>query len=199
MCRAALSRPVPVDALVGRHPTNKLIGHGPLPGRRSFAHRDMRLRGIIRYYRRFRKGTEVPPLSLCPGYVIHALLTRSPLIRPKTDPLDLHALATPPAFVLSQDQTLHLVVRFQKRPRPKPRTRGFDQERPCPVVLRGHEPPTRQAGRRASLLYDRTRVSPRPIGLFFRPRAAQRTWPRETRTHSQRQTCSLVKEQPPGT
>ncbi len=108
MCRVTLSRPVPVVALVGRYPTNKLIGHGPLPDRLNFARRTIRFRGVIGYYRHFRKGTEVPPLSPSPGYVIHVLLTRSPLIRPKADPFDLHALATPPAFVLSQDQTLHL-------------------------------------------------------------------------------------------
>ncbi len=28
-----LSHPVPIAALVGRYPTNKLIGRGPLPGR----------------------------------------------------------------------------------------------------------------------------------------------------------------------
>ena len=41
--------------------------------------------------------------------VTHVLLTRPPLIRfPKeTSSLDLHVLGTPPAFVLSQDQTLH--------------------------------------------------------------------------------------------
>ena len=40
--------------------------------------------------------------------VPHALLTRSPLSRkPKLSaPFDLHVLGTPPAFVLSQDQTL---------------------------------------------------------------------------------------------
>jgi hypothetical protein len=37
------------------------------------------------------------------------LLTRSPLEYPPKEafPLDLHVLSTPPAFVLSQDQTLH--------------------------------------------------------------------------------------------
>ena len=34
------------------------------------------------------------------------LLTRSPLTHPKMSALDLHVLSTPPAFVLSQDQTL---------------------------------------------------------------------------------------------
>ena len=55
--------------------------------------------------------------QLSPTYrqVAHVLLTRPPLglatllseeIRMRT-PLDLHVLGTPPAFVLSQDQTLH--------------------------------------------------------------------------------------------
>ena len=43
-------------------------------------------------------------------YVTYPLRTLSPLIGPliaqKTYPCDLHVLATPPAFVLSQDQTL---------------------------------------------------------------------------------------------
>ncbi len=32
MCRISLSAPVPVVALVGRYPTNKVMGHGPLQG-----------------------------------------------------------------------------------------------------------------------------------------------------------------------
>ncbi len=79
MCRATLSRPVPVNALVGRYPTNKLIGHEPLPDRRNFAGRNMRIFRIIGYYRHFRKGAEAPPLSPSLGYVIHEFLTRSPL------------------------------------------------------------------------------------------------------------------------
>ena len=54
-------------------------------------------------------------LSPTPRQVAHALLTRSPLsirfIQPKPKstnaPFDLHVLGTPPAFVLSQDQTLN--------------------------------------------------------------------------------------------
>ena len=44
------------------------------------------------------------------GEVAHALLTRPPLKHQVASypmsPLDLHVLGTPPAFVLSQDQTL---------------------------------------------------------------------------------------------
>lgn len=42
------------------------------------------------------------------GQVSYALLTRAPL-SPK-GPFDLHVLSTPPAFTLSQDQTLHTMV-----------------------------------------------------------------------------------------
>ena len=49
-------------------------------------------------------------LSPCDRQVAHALLTRPPLkyisIALIVPPLDLHVLGTPPAFVLSQDQTL---------------------------------------------------------------------------------------------
>ncbi len=79
MCQIALSRLVPVEALVGRYPTNKLIGDRPLPDLRTFDHRTMRSSDVIRYYRHFRKGTEVPPLFLCPGYVTYLFLTRPPL------------------------------------------------------------------------------------------------------------------------
>ena len=49
-------------------------------------------------------------LSPSDGQVTHVLLTRPPLehLRASSSmsPLDLHVLGTPPAFVLSQDQTL---------------------------------------------------------------------------------------------
>jgi hypothetical protein len=48
-------------------------------------------------------------LSQSPGQVSHVLRTRSPLSRPEQAPwtsFDLHVLSTPPAFILSQDQTL---------------------------------------------------------------------------------------------
>jgi hypothetical protein len=39
-----LSDQLPITALVGRHPTNQLIGRGPSPGRRSFGHDPRRSR-----------------------------------------------------------------------------------------------------------------------------------------------------------
>ena len=55
-------------------------------------------------------------LSPCIGQVTHALLTRPPLSHITRHPegirdqasFDLHVLSTPPAFILSQDQTLML-------------------------------------------------------------------------------------------
>ena len=98
----ALSGRLPVNALVGHHPTNKLIGRGPIPGRKNFPPQPMRTRVVSGISPGF------PELSQSQGQVTHVLLTRSPLTTsPKTsDPFDLHVLSTPPAFVLSQDQTL---------------------------------------------------------------------------------------------
>src|SRR2546421_11414770 len=48
-----------------------------------------------------------PAVSPTAGQVPHVLLTRPPLSLPKKGPSDLHVLGAPPAFVLSQDQTLH--------------------------------------------------------------------------------------------
>ena len=51
-------------------------------------------------------------LSPCVRQVTHALLTRPPLTFESLgfikSPFDLHVLSTPPAFILSQDQTLML-------------------------------------------------------------------------------------------
>ena len=44
-----LSDQLPVIALVGRYPTNKLIGREPLPKRNPFPHQAMRPGGGIRY------------------------------------------------------------------------------------------------------------------------------------------------------
>ena len=61
-------------------------------------------------------------LSPTERQVPHALLTRSPLSQvPKSlTPFDLHVLGTPPAFVLSQDQTLkNLYLKLFSEPKIK--------------------------------------------------------------------------------
>ena len=45
----ALSGRLPVDALVGHHPTNKLIGREPIPHRKNFPQPDMRQTRNIQY------------------------------------------------------------------------------------------------------------------------------------------------------
>ena len=62
---------------------------------------------------------EVFPTS---GQVTHVLLTRPPLncrVAP-TVSFDLHVLSTPPAFILSQDQTLHLNLFHRPGPKSEP-------------------------------------------------------------------------------
>ena len=97
-----------IVALVGSYPANKLIRRGPILYHRSFSHLVMlpsvRLCGISSHFRL---------LSPCTGQVTHALLTRPPLSHNrftrrfrKSASFDLHVLGTPPAFILSQDQTL---------------------------------------------------------------------------------------------
>ena len=100
-----LSGRLPIVDLVGRYPANYLMGRErtlyriapltPVPCSTVV------LCGI---------STCFQVLSPCTGQLVHALLTRPPLelIRASTpqSPLDLHVLGTPPAFVLSQDQTL---------------------------------------------------------------------------------------------
>ena len=70
----------------------------------SFPHPPCDRRRISRISHTFMR------LSRRRGQVTHVLLTRSPLIqnqqKPVPSPFDLHVLSTPPAFVLSQDQTL---------------------------------------------------------------------------------------------
>jgi hypothetical protein len=85
-------------------------------------------------------------LSQSPGQVTHVLLTRSPLSCTQASlsagPLDLHVLSTPPAFVLSQDQTLqftplqtfkHSPRLFITRPLQPLRSRNPLETLPCSV------------------------------------------------------------------
>lgn len=100
MWPVTLSGRLPVVALVGHYPTNKLIGRGFILHRQNFQQPPMREIVISGIRPRFQG------LSQSAGQITHVLLTRSPLIHPKASSFDLHVLSTPPAFVLSQDQTL---------------------------------------------------------------------------------------------
>ena len=94
------------------------------------------------------------------------LRTRSPLIPgPKPgSPFDLHVLSTPPAFVLSQDQTLR---REMKSPRPKARgfvsvleSAGREQALPWPAFLT--DPARNVSGRFQYYLVSRGHGEPAP-------------------------------------
>src|SRR3712207_3088152 len=73
----ALSGRLPVVALVGHHPTNKLIGREPIPDRKTFHQDPMRSLVVSGISPRFRG------LSQSPGQVAHVLRTRSPLEYPE--------------------------------------------------------------------------------------------------------------------
>lgn len=97
-----LSGRLPVVALVGHHPTNKLIGRGLIPHRKSFPPPD---------HAASRKYSVLDPVSQAyPKVQGRSPTCYSPVRHSSTPerafPFDLHVLSTPPAFVLSQDQTL---------------------------------------------------------------------------------------------
>ena len=72
-----LSGRLPVVALVGHHPTNKLIGRGPIPHRKSFPPQTMQ--SVVLFGIR----PSFPGLSQSAGQITHVLLTRSPLEYPR--------------------------------------------------------------------------------------------------------------------
>ena len=72
-----LSGRLPVVALVGHYPTNKLIGRGPIPHRKSFPPHTMK-RVVL-----FGIRPSFPGLSRSAGQITHVLLTRSPLEYPE--------------------------------------------------------------------------------------------------------------------
>jgi hypothetical protein len=105
-----LSDQLPVIALVGRYPANKLIGRGLI--RKRQARFQVPGFGVAKTPSLTTCGINSPFGELSPTsrQIAHVLRTRSPLnnicIATNVVPFDLHVLSTPPAFVLSQNQTL---------------------------------------------------------------------------------------------
>ena len=108
-----LSVRLPIVGMVGRYLTIYLIGREAIPKRIApFPSVPCGTVGLCGISSRFQL------LSPSVRQVLHVLLTRSPLsyprVHPKTSakvtPFDLHVLGAPPAFVLSQDQTLYKMV-----------------------------------------------------------------------------------------
>ena len=106
----ALSGRLPVVALVGHHPTNKLIGREPIPDRITFHPSPCELKSY---------PVLAPVSEGYPKAKGRLLTCYSPVRRSSTPerafPHDLHVLSTPPAFVLSQDQTLRRKLRLSPR------------------------------------------------------------------------------------
>ena len=104
-----LSGRLPIVALVGHYPTNKLIGRGLIQRRQ--VPKDPRLSP----HRLVSSRTHavLPPVSRGYPPPRGRLPTRYSPVRCSCTPegalpLNLHVLGTPPAFILSQDQTLQL-------------------------------------------------------------------------------------------
>ena len=104
MWPVALSGRLPVEAMVGRYPAIKLIGRDPIPYRKSFP------RGPCGQL----EHPALPPVSrsysgVWGRSVTHYSPVRHSHGRSKLQPIpfDLHVLSTPPAFILSQNRTLH--------------------------------------------------------------------------------------------
>ena len=87
MWPVALLGRLPVDALVGHHPTNKLIGRDPIIWHKKLSQPDMHPAGTLGITTRFQE------LSPTIRQVSHALLTRSPLSPPNKSPVDPVRLA----------------------------------------------------------------------------------------------------------
>ncbi|OZG58875.1 TolA domain-containing protein, partial [Bifidobacterium myosotis] len=110
---------------VGHHPADYLIGRDPIPYRKNLSRTTMQQCGACGITTRFQE------LFRSTGQVGHALLTRSPLSpRPKPGiPFDLHVLSTPPAFILSQNRTLHKKT-FMKKARKTDSQNKKDEKNP---------------------------------------------------------------------
>ena len=112
MWPVTLSGRLLIVALVGRYPANKLIRRGSISYHRSFSHCTMWYCALMRYYQPFPAA--IPLYEAGYPRVTHPSAAQSVLIPSenflKTASLDLHVLGTPPAFILSQDQTLMFKV-----------------------------------------------------------------------------------------
>ena len=107
-----LSGRLPIVALVGRYPTNKLMGRGPILERQNISFTDHVIKE--RYLVLAGVSTGYPNLQgrLPTRYspVRHSVFTVASY---RWTSFDLHVLSTPPAFVLSQDQTLRIICELR--------------------------------------------------------------------------------------
>ena len=142
MWPVALSGRLPVNALVGRYPTNKLIGRDPIPCHESFPHTPCGA----------REHPALPPVSRSYSGAWGRSVTHYSPVRHSHPgsklpgiPFDLHVLSTPPAFILSQNRTLHKKTMRKAKNRLSQNKiddrlirKGDSHENPDP-----HQPPSR--------------------------------------------------------
>ena len=104
-----LTDQLPVAGLVGHYPTNNLMGRTPLRLRlAAFLMLNMSVRGISSPFGGvFRTSGQV---RTCSSAVRHS--------RSEDRACDLHALGTPPALILSQDQTRQKMVKLPSSKQP---------------------------------------------------------------------------------
>src|SRR6266436_5635396 len=104
-----LSDQLPVLALVSRYLTNKLIGRGLIRKRQALRSPTLTAKRCLPAVT-FGISSPFSKLSPTSWQITHVLRTLAPLrlrsIATPQSALDLHVLSTPPAFVLSQNQTL---------------------------------------------------------------------------------------------
>ena len=103
-----LSDQLPIVALVSAYPTNQLIGHGPSFQRLTEAklcsgqRKTRAYAALSAISRRYSSLEDRSPMCYSP--VRHSLCPCGHRT------YDLHVLGTPPAFILSQDQTHHSLL-----------------------------------------------------------------------------------------
>ncbi len=100
-----LSDQLPVIALVSRYLTNELIGRGLLKKREVLRSPTLIFRSHAVL---IRLSASYPPLfGKFPRVTLPFATELHRVLLHNVTPFDLHVLSTPPAFVLSQNQTLH--------------------------------------------------------------------------------------------
>ena len=185
MWPVALLGRLPVDALVGHHPTNKLIGRDPIIWHNSFPNQTcIQLEHWV-----------LPPVSRSYPQPYGRLVTHYSPVRHSHHqtkaqwiPFDLHVLSTPPAFVLSQNQTLHTKVESptqahkkikKQRAKPHPTTKqsaASHKQTPTPP------PPTK----RAQAFYWQSKTQPKTTphkkGAAFNQTTTYKTYKHKSST-----------------
>ena len=127
-----LSDQLPIVALVGLYPTNKLIGRRLL--HRRLAPLTLRCHAVLAAVSRCYP----PPMDR------YLRVTHPSATEELPPPCDLHVLSMPPAFALSQDQTLRFI---KPTTRPKPSNQPNEQDPISQTFIQPAKRPARHSKR----------------------------------------------------